>query len=244
MESVKERIFSERIHGKSIKPRAELIWGWSTPAGKQRIERRIEALKDNAQIDSRHRVLELGCGTGLVSRRIAESCKELIAIDISDELLAVAKEKSSKSNIQYLMQDIHAASFEENSFDAVIGSSILHHLEINRALREIYRLLKPGGHIAFTEPNMLNPQIVLQKNIIFIKKLLGDSVFETAFTRCALRRKLQKAGFKRISITPFDFLHPFTPKPLIGIISCIGSILERIPLLREIAGSLLVVAEK
>jgi len=244
LENAKEIIASEKIHGKSIKDRAELIWGWSTPAGRLRIERRIGMLKEGAKIDCNHKVLELGCGTGLVSRKISGFCKELIAIDISDELLTVAREKSCKPNIQYLLQDIHTLNFKDDSFDAVIGSSILHHSEVEKALGEIYRVLKPGRYIAFTEPNMLNPQIMFQKNIPFIKKMLGDSPDETAFFRWGLKRRLRKSGFTNITIIPFDFLHPLTPKFLIKIISRIGNTLERMPLLREIAGSLFITAEK
>ena len=60
--------------------------------------------------------------------------------------------------------------------------------EIEEALRDIYRVLKPGGTIYFTEPNMLNPQIAMQKNIPWIKRKLGDSPDETAFFRWPLRR--------------------------------------------------------
>ena len=51
----------------------------------------------------------------------------------------------------------------------------MHHLNVKKALVEFYRVLKPGGTIYFTEPNMLNPIIAVQKNIPFIKKLMGDT---------------------------------------------------------------------
>jgi hypothetical protein len=85
---------------------------------------------------------------------------------------------------------------------------------------------------------------MFQKNIPFIKKMLGDSPDETAFFRWGLKRRLRKSGFTNITIIPFDFLHPLTPKFLIKIISRIGNTLERMPLLREIAGSLFITAEK
>ena len=96
-----------------------------------------------------------------------------------------------------------------------MGSSVLHHLEIKEALRDIYRVLKPGGTIYFTEPNMLNPQIAIQKNIPWIKRKLGDSPDETAFFRWPLRRLLERTGYRDVRIDPFDFLHPKTPVALI-----------------------------
>ena len=94
---------------------------------------------------------------------------------------------TSAPNVQYQIQNAYALSYSERVFDSVVGSSVLHHLEIKEALRDIYRVLKPGGTIYFTEPNMLNPQIAIQKNIPWIKRKLGDSPDETAFFRWSLR---------------------------------------------------------
>jgi hypothetical protein len=90
-----------------------------------------------------------------------------------------------------------------------------------------------GGQIVFTEPNMLNPQIAVQKNIPAIKRRLGDSPDETAFFRWGLRRRLRKAGFKSIQIGCFDFLHPKIPPSLIPLISSVGEFCERVRLLSE-----------
>ena len=136
------------------------------------------------------------------------------------------------------IQNAYQMSFADNSFNAVIGSSVLHHLEIGKALREIIRVLKPGGCIAFTEPNMMNPQIALQKNIPWLKRKQGDSPDETAFFRWVLKKLLTDAGFSRITIQPFDFLHPAVPQKLISAVSAVGRIAEATPLIREIAGSL------
>jgi SAM-dependent methyltransferase len=134
--------------------------------------------------------------------------------------------------------------FPDESFDVVFGSSILHHLNLAPALGEIYRVLKIRGGIVFTEPNMLNPQIWLERNIPIIRKLTNNSPDETAFIRWVLKKDLINLGFKNVSIRPFDFLHPFTPDMLIPFISNIGNLVEKIPLVREIAGSLLIYASK
>jgi len=91
---------------------------------------------------------------------------------------------------------------------------------------------------------MLNPQIAIQKNVPAVKRRLGDSPDESAFFRWPLRRQLERAGFARIQIRPFDFLHPQTPSRLIPLIRTAGDWCERIPLISEIAGSLYVKAVK
>jgi hypothetical protein len=73
---------------------------------------------------------------------------------------------------------------------------------------------------------------------------MGDSPDETAFLRWSLKRKLEDHLFKSICIKPFDFLHPKTPKPFLYPISKLGFIIEKIPFISEIAGSLYIKAAK
>lgn len=120
----------------------------------------------------------------------------------------------------------------------MVGSSVLHHLEIKEALREIYQVLKVSGTIYFTEFNMLNPQIAIQKNVLWIKRKLGDSPEETAFFRCPLRRLLEGTEFRDVQIDPFDFLHPKTPSRTVNGLNAIGRFLENVLVVSEFAGSL------
>lgn len=237
------RIRREIEHGRYLaKHGAGEIWNWEGPAGHLRWMRRVKMLiSDVAQ---GMRVLELGCGTAYFTRELAATGAIITAIDISPELLRAARDNCDARNVTFEIQNAYALSYSDNIFDLVVGSSVLHHLEIDRALREIFRVLKPGGMICFTEPNMLNPQIAIQKNVPAIKRRLGDSPDETAFFRWPLFRLLEKAGFRNMQIQPFDFLHPKTPAAWIPSVESLGRRLERLPLLREIAGSLYIRALK
>ena len=183
-------------------------------------------------------VLELGCGTGYFTRELTRTGADIIAIDISPELLEIARLNCSAPNTRYQIQNASALSYSDATFDSIVGSSILHHLEIEQALAEIYRVLKPDGSICFTEPNMLNPQIAVQKNVPWVKQKLGDSPDETAFFRWPLGRLLRQIGYRDVRIDPFDFLHPKTPVPLINPLDALGRFLEKMPLISEFAGSL------
>ena len=96
------------------------------------------------------RVLELGCGNGLIWKGrgdLIAKCGELILSDFSEGMLESAKEAlSDYENIRYEVIDIQYIPFEDNSFDVVIANMMLYHVpDIDRALNEVARVLKPGG---------------------------------------------------------------------------------------------------
>ncbi len=87
---------------------------------------------------------------------------------------------------------------------------------------------------------MLNPQVALTKNVPWLKRRMGDSPDETAFFRWQIAEKIRSFGFDDVSVEPFDFMHPAIPPALLSAAGRFTLILERIPLIREIAGSLLI----
>ena len=96
----------------------------------------------------------------------------------------------------------------------------------------------------FTEPNMMNPQVALIKNVPAIKRRAGDSPDETAFFRWAIAGKLRDHGFTDISVVPFDFLHPLIPAAFLNITGPLTSFMEKVPFVKEIAGSLIIQCRK
>lgn len=240
---VQERIAKEVQHGRFLAQQgAGEIWNWESAAGKLRWARRVRML--SSHLKPGMTVLELGCGTGSFTRELARSGADVTAIDVSPELLEIANANSSAPNVHYQIQNAYALTYPEGAFDSVVGSSVLHHLEIEAGIRDIYRVLRSGGTIFFTEPNMLNPQIAIQKNIPWIKRKLGDSPDETAFFRWRLARLLERTGYREVRIEPFDFLHPKTPVALIDHVKILGQVLEKMPGVSEFAGSLYIRAIK
>lgn len=237
------RLQREIEHGRYlVRSGAGEIWNWEGPAGRLRWKRRVQMLTSHLRPGMK--VLELGCGTAYFTKELALTGAFISAIDISPDLLAEARHNCTAENVSFEVQNAYELTYSDASFDSVIGSSVLHHLEIDAALRQIHRVLRPGGIICFTEPNMLNPQIAVQKNVPAVKKRLGDSPDETAFFRWPLQRLLERVGFHDVHVTPFDFLHPRTPAKWIPIVQKLDRRLENIPLMREIAGSLYIRATK
>jgi 2-polyprenyl-3-methyl-5-hydroxy-6-metoxy-1,4-benzoquinol methylase len=240
--TMEQRLLNEIAHGQKIAHISGDVWGWKTPAGKLRWQRRVGMLAGEITPDMT--VLEVGCGTGSLTKELQKTQARILALDISPDLLDVARTERASKGITFLLGNAYNLGCKDSSVDRIIGSSVLHHLEVDTALTEFYRVLKPQGAIVFTEPNMMNPQIAIQKNVSCIKKWLGDSPDETAFFRWPLKRKLRHTGFHDIVITPFDFLHPSIPRRFIPFFQRAGHILDSMPVLSEIAGSLFIYARK
>lgn len=237
------RIEQEIIQGKAIAHKAEAVWRWDAPTGILRAKRRTKFFISKGGIDSESSILELGCGTGLFTDLVYQKTKaKIIAIDISNELLSVARSKYPHS--EFKQMDAMNLEFNDDSFDVIFGSSVLHHLNYLTTLKEIYRTLKPGGRMVFAEPNMLNPHIFLQKKIPFLKNRAGDCPHETAFVRWKLKEEIKASGFEKVEVIPYDFLYPLIPDFSIPFINAVGRVFEKIPGIKEIAGSLVISAKK
>ncbi len=111
------------------------------------------------------KVLEYGCGDGSGSERLLKHDAILTGIDISEEGINKARQRISKSNYkaEYFVMDAESTTFEDDYFDVVVGLGILHHLDLNKASKEITRILKHDGHAIFEEPLGHNPAINLYR---------------------------------------------------------------------------------
>ena len=234
------RIEHEIDHGKTLAVRdPETTWGWGTPAGQFRARRRSALIGEGAGLQPGMRVLEIGCGTGLFTEMLARTGCHITAVDVSGELIAKARARGlPEDRVRFLDRSFEDCD-AEGPFDAVVGSSVLHHLEIRPALARIYSLLKPGGRFSFAEPNMLNPQIWIERKFSRWRTVFWYiSPDETAFTRWDIKRLMEQVGLRDVVVIPFDWLHPATPRALIPLVGGMGACMERTPLVREFAGSL------
>jgi SAM-dependent methyltransferase len=90
--------------------------------------------------------LEIGCGTGRFSRLLARRAERLLAIDLSPQMIRLARERSGRhTNIDFVRGDVLTYRLQDNQFDCIATLTTLHHLPAETVLRKIREALKPGG---------------------------------------------------------------------------------------------------
>ena len=123
------------------------------------------------------RVLEYGCGTGVYSSFLSKNYTTVIGIDISDAAIKLARLQAKKEhlkNVTFLIRDAEETRFKDNTFDVICGVAILHHLDLNKTLKEITRILTPEGKTIFVEPLNHNPFIKLFRKFTPQLRTLGE----------------------------------------------------------------------
>jgi SAM-dependent methyltransferase len=92
------------------------------------------------------RALEVGCGTGAFSRRLAARANHVTAVDLSAEMIRVARSRSDQfPNIEFKVAEAMSCDFPAGHFDCIATIATLHHIPTEQALVKLKEALKPGG---------------------------------------------------------------------------------------------------
>ena len=116
------------------------------------------------------RIVDFGCGSGANSVLLANRGAHVWGIDISEDLLRLAKRRLAVSGREggatFIAGSAHDMPFPDNSIDVVFGIAILHHLDLDLVSREVRRVLKPGGRAIFQEPVRNSPVVRFVRSLI------------------------------------------------------------------------------
>jgi ubiquinone/menaquinone biosynthesis C-methylase UbiE len=104
-------------------------------------------------------VLDYGCGHGMAAVVLARRGARVTAFDLSAGYLREAHARAGANGVavRFLQADAERLPLADGSFDRVWGNAVLHHLHLERAARELLRVLRPGGVAVFCEPWGENP---------------------------------------------------------------------------------------
>lgn len=117
---------------------------------------RVECLIKWLTMHQPAHICDFGCGSGEMACRLGLMGFRVTGIDVSPELIAVARERAMldgvADRVTFEVADGATADLGKGKFDAVLAMSVLHHLPLEEGLRTLKGMLKPGGRIAFQEP--------------------------------------------------------------------------------------------
>jgi ubiquinone/menaquinone biosynthesis C-methylase UbiE len=95
-----------------------------------------------------HKSLEIGCGTGAFSCRLANLSRQVLAVDLSPQMIRSAKARAvNLSNLDFQIGDAMAMEFQDESFDCIASIATLHHLPMNEILLKLKKALRIGGRL-------------------------------------------------------------------------------------------------
>ena len=139
-------------------------------------------------------IADLGAGEGLISQLLARRAEQVICIDNSPKMVEFGSELAEKSgfaNLSYKLGDIEEVPLESDSVDLALLSQALHHAQHpEAAVREAYRILKPGGELIIID--------LLEHHFEKARELYADVWL--GFSENALYQQLKATGFRKIEV--------------------------------------------
>ncbi|MBT8467336.1 MAG: class I SAM-dependent methyltransferase, partial [Deltaproteobacteria bacterium] len=169
------------------------------------------------------RVLELGCGTGLILGRVAEIADQAVGIDLSEGMAQHARERGL---------DVHIGSvcdlpFDDDQFDLTYSFKVLAHIpDIDAAIREAVRVTRPGGHLLLEFYNPWSLRYLAKK--VAGPQPIGDDRTEADIpTRWDSPRAIQKLLPPNLELVDYYGVRVLTPAAGAHSIPWVGRALSR-----------------
>lgn len=207
--------------------------------------------------DTGDRVLDLGCGPGALAVPLADAGRSVIAFDLAPAMVAEARRLIGRDNTRcgFVVGDAMALPFATASFDVVVTTGVLEYVpDVDLAMSEIARVLRPGGHLVATASLARRFERAVARHagkfFLALKGRAPDSpaMFHRAFTADAFDRTVLAAGlmiearrFSCFAPFPLDAIYP----PLVTAIDhTLGPWLARVSLATEHAKTYIIRARR
>lgn len=186
---------------------AETFGRSATVARKGEAERVVEALGEAR----RGRVLDLACGPGLLAEALGRDAREVVAFDLTPEMLAQARARCARAglrNVAFRQGRAEALPFADGEFDAAVTRLSLHHFpDPGPPVRELFRVLRPGGTAAVAD--LVSPEDPEEAALHNALENLRDPSHTRALPRSELLALHREAGFELLAEAGWETLREF-----------------------------------
>ncbi len=196
------------------------------------------------------RVLEYGCGNGQYSIAAARAGATAVGIDISPVSVENGRRAAEREGVAdratYRVMDCEALDFPDGSFDVVCESGVLHHLDLDKALPEIARVLTPGGQVICAEALGHNAAIQLYRRLT--PHLRTEWETDHIIRRRDIERmrkwfgRVEMRFFHMASLAAVPFRDTALFAPLLRVLEMIDDALLKLPVIRWQAWQVVYVA--
>jgi dolichol-phosphate mannosyltransferase len=191
-------------------------------------------------------ILELGCGSGHLTKALARVMRHECPITAAtfcysadDPML-----KDMPPGVEVVSLNDLPGALRGRTFDYVVANNLLDLSNASCILREVQNLLKPGGRLLFFETNPWNPIFQLRRLVSRFLPFLRRGDERALPNQVKLYELMSELGFVRVATTCYDFLYPPIPLWLMLIARNLTLVLENTPLVRNMAGTILLHAQK
>jgi 2-polyprenyl-3-methyl-5-hydroxy-6-metoxy-1,4-benzoquinol methylase len=134
-----------------------LTYEYDRIADRKRLDFISEAISSKAQ--SQAKILDVGCGNGVISRHLGKLGFNVLGIDVSEQTIDRARTLNTMPNVQFEVISAEQLVAQGDTFDAIICSEVLEHLQDPASLLKVlYKSLKPDGLLIVTVPNGSGPR--------------------------------------------------------------------------------------
>lgn len=200
------------------------------------------------------KILDYGCGSGMVMKHVIYNINSslVVGIDISKEMLKIARKRNAG---ELVLGNVMSCGFKEECFDIIISRGVLYLLNnLEEAIKEINRILKPGGILVISEPNEnlildLIRKVLRLRSSRFSKE--HKSIQKKRLIKLLIRNEYYVIDYKHFGFLAFPFafvdvfkIYKFLPFMMCKILIRIDDIFSKVPYLNTLSWHFIVVARK
>lgn len=211
------------------------------PIAKDRLRWRAQSFRHLVHLLPGQTVLEVGCGQGWFTGELAQVTHAQNPITaVTFETLA-NKPGHMPEAVEFVSAGSFPGSLSGRQFDFVVAMDLLDTRNCAVLLQHVLELLKPGGQVVFYESNPWNVVLKLRR---LLARLFGKTDPRSLLSRGQLYELMSEVGFIRVFAVFNDFVFAPLPPRLVWFFRNLSIILENAPVIRTLAGAILVHAQK
>jgi SAM-dependent methyltransferase len=221
---------------------SDRYWARQDPIGELRCWWRAQTARHTFHILPGETILELGCGSGTLTRQLARATRGECPITAATfgETANVTLPESESAAVSVLRLTDFPGELAGKTFDYVIATNILDAVNTPTLMQHLQELLKPGGRFLLFESNPWNPIFWLRRALCDVLPFLRRGDEREIPHQVALYQLLSELGYIRLTVAHYDFLFRPIPAWAMRTLRNLSLIFENTPILKMFAGTVLV----